>query len=252
MLPVRLTQPFVEQLLADGVKRSVVIDRLLHRIKDDAPPVEALSFDLPVADHMEFEDLTGLFAGTTLDEYIITMNLRQAGYLFGLIRRAGAKKVIEVGRHWGGTTVLIAAAMAGEGQFWSLGDPRILQRYLDQRGLSLPRSIEAQLSSLDEKLGMRAEIVTGDLTAVEVDTGEVDLVFIDGDHKYESVRSDFERFGMRVRVGGAVLFDDAVVDTFFEPRHTAGVKKFVAELQARPDFRLVKTVRRMAHFERTA
>jgi predicted O-methyltransferase YrrM len=85
---------------------------------------------------------------------------------------------------------------------------------------------------------------------VELDTGEVDLVFIDGDHSYAGARSDFERFGRRVRVGGAVLFDDAFDDGVFHVIHTDGVGPVVREIAAGGDYRLVKVVKRLAHLER--
>jgi predicted O-methyltransferase YrrM len=77
-------------------------------------------------------------------------------------------------------------------------------------------------------------------------------VFIDGDHSFDAAMSDFERFGMRTRVGGAVLFDDAVFDGFSEPGHTADVKRVVREVARRGDFRLVRSVRRLVHFERVS
>ena len=146
MLPGKTAQELVEAMCEDEAKRRVLVDVLLHYIKDQAPPVSQMPFDLPVGESLEFENLTGLFAGTTLDEYIITMNVRQAGYIFGLIRRTSPAKVIQVGRHWGGTTVLIAAAMQGRGRFWSFDDPRFLAAYLRQRGRRLPRPIEEELA----------------------------------------------------------------------------------------------------------
>jgi len=108
-----------------------------------------------------------------------------------------------------------------------------------------------QSSRICTGVGLSVESLVGDPRTVDVNTGEVDLVFIDGDHAYEAAKSDFELFGTRARAGGAVLFDDAVTDPFFEPSHTEGVKRLVRELERRPDFRRVKTLRWMVHFERT-
>jgi hypothetical protein len=74
-------------------------------------------------------------------------------------------------------------------------------------------------------------------------------VFIDGDHSYEGVRNDFERFGRRVRVGGAVLFDDACSEGSFET-HSATVGRLVDEIVAGGDFKMAKAVNRLAHLER--
>ena len=42
------------------------------------------------------------------------------GVPVGLVRRMNARKVIEIGRYKGGSTLTIAAAMNGQGQFWSI------------------------------------------------------------------------------------------------------------------------------------
>lgn len=228
----------------------MVVDVLLHHIKDQAPELDQMPFDLPVESDLEFEDLAGLFAGTTLDESLATMNIRQTAYLFGLVRRMEAAKVIEVGRHFGASTLVIAAAMGRKGRLWSIEDPQRIHEYADQRGRTLSRPVEDQVVDVARRFKLNIEPIAGDSRSVEFESGEVDLVFIDGIHAYEVAMSDFERFGMRVRVGGAVLLDDAVKDEFHEPAHTSDVKRVAECIAARPDFRLVKTVRRLAHFER--
>jgi hypothetical protein len=77
----------------------------------------------------------------------------------------------------------------------------------------------------------------------------VDLVLIDGDHTYDGVRADFERFGRRARIGGAVLLDDAFPEQLFNS-HSDTVGRVVQEAVAEGDFRLVKVVDRLAHLER--
>ena len=77
----------------------------------------------------------------------------------------------------------------------------------------------------------------------------MDLVFIDGDHSYEGVRNDFERFGLRVKVGGAVLFDDACDEAPFKT-HAESVGRLIKEVVASGEFRLAKSVNRLAHLER--
>jgi predicted O-methyltransferase YrrM len=141
---------------------------------------------------------------------------------------------------------LIAAAINGEGEFWSvdLGDKEA--RLHGDEG---KRKFDEQIANLCHRLGLRVNLIVGDSRTVEVDTGEVDLVFIDGDHSYEGVRSDFERFGKRVRIGGAVLFDDAFDEGIFKS-HSDTVGRLIHEVIAGGEFRLVKTVNRMAHLER--
>ena len=92
-------------------------------------------------------------------------------------------------------------------------------------------------------------LLVGDSRTIEVDTGEVDLVFIDGDHSYEGVKNDFERFGKRVRIGGAMLFDDAFDEGIFKT-HSDTVGRVVQGIVAEGEFKLVKAVNRLAHLER--
>lgn len=230
--------------------RHIFLDTLNHLIKAGYPGVEHTPFDLPIRGTLGFENLSGLFASTALDEFIITMNVRQSAYLFGLIRQMNAKKVIEIGRQWGGSTLLIAAAMDGQGEFWSIDDPVRLNYDIEVLGRTLDRPVENQVEDVCSRLGLKAQVIVGDSRTVEVDTGEVDLVFIDGNHAYEAAKSDFERFGLRARIGGALLLDDAVYDPFIEPPHTADVKRLVKDIAERKDFRLVKQVKRLVHFER--
>ncbi len=210
------------------------------------PVLDTMPFDLPVTKPLQFEDLAGLFASTSLDHAVIAMTVRQTAYVFGLVRRLKARKVIEVGRYKGGSTLVIAAAMNGEGQFWSID---LGEKEARLHGEGVHRSFDDQIRDIFRRFGLRVDLMIGDSRTIEVETGDVDIVFIDGDHSYEGVRSDFERFGHRVRVGGAVLFDDACSEKHFQT-HSDSVGRLVNEAVASGDFELVKTVDRLAHLER--
>ena len=210
------------------------------------PNLDNMPFDLPMEGRLEFEHLAGLFASTSLDHAVVLMTIRQAAYLFGLVRKMKARKVIEIGRYKGGTTLVIAAAMNGEGELWSI-DVGEKEARLHAHGLSRP--FDDQVSDLCKRFNLGVNLIVGDSRTVEIETGEVDLVVIDGDHSYDGVKNDFKRFGTRVRVGGAVLFDDAFVEGIFKT-HSDTVGRLVHEVIAGGKFRLVKTVNRMAHLER--
>ncbi len=66
-----------------------------------------------------------------------------------------------------------------------------------------------QIRDLCDRFALDVRLLVGDSRTLELDVDDVDLVLIDGDHRYEGVKSDFERWGKRVRVGGHVLLDDA-------------------------------------------
>lgn len=211
------------------------------------PTLDTMPFDLPVPGRaLQFEHLAGLFASTSLDHAVIAMTIRQTAYLFGVIRQMQARKVIEVGRYKGGSTLVIAAAMSGEGQLWSI-DIGEKEARLYQGGSARP--FDQQLADVCRRLGLRVDLIVGDSRTVQVETGEVDLVLIDGDHSYEGAKNDFERFGRRVRVGGAVLLDDTFDEEFFKT-HSDTVGRLVQEIVAEGEFQLVKAVNRLAHLER--
>jgi len=88
----------------------------------------------------------------------------------------------------------------------------------------------------------------GDSRTIPSPCEDPDLVWIDGDHSYGGAKSDFERFGRTVRVGGFVVFDDAF-GKFLAPRHEE-VHRVVQEILALNDFKLVKEVDRLACLQR--
>lgn len=209
------------------------------------PNIDNMPFDLPVEGTLQLEHLAGLFASTSLDHAVISMTVRQTAYLFGLIRQMRVRKAIEIGRYKGGSTLVIAAAMNREGELWSIDIGEKEARL--QGGVTHP--YDEQLASVLRRFGLCVNLIVADSRTVELDTGEVDLVLIDGDHTYEGVRSDFERFGRRVCVGGAVLLDDAFDEGIFKT-HSDTVGRLVGEIIAVGEFRLVEMVNRLAHLER--
>ena len=56
----------------------------------------------------------------------------------------------------------------------------------------------------------------------------VDLLFIDGDHSYDGVRSDYEAYGRLVRPGGLIAFHDIVPGA---PEGVGDVPRFWRELK---------------------
>lgn len=243
VLPTTTLQAIASQICERHV--GILLEALGPRLNRE-PDLDKLPIDLPVDDRLQFEHLAGVFASTSLDHGVITMTIRQAAYLFGLIRHIKASKVIEIGRYKGGSTLMIAAAMDGRGQFWSIDIGEKESRLHHDQG---SRPFDQQISDMFDKFGLKVELIVADTLTVNLDTGEVDLVIVDGDHSYEGVKSDFERFGRRVRVGGAVLFDDAFDEALFKT-HLDSVGRLVSEIVAGEEFRLVKKIDRMAHLER--
>lgn len=64
----------------------------------------------------------------------------------------------------------------------------------------------------------------------------VDVLFIDGDHSYEGVKSDFELYEKEVKSGGLIIFHDIVQDwgqRYGKPtnKFTGGVPQFYSEVK---------------------
>ena len=209
------------------------------------PRLAAIPLDLAPEGSLEFEDLAGLFASTSLNHGVVGMTIRQVAYIFGTARRSGAKKAIEVGRWRGGTTVTISAAMGPGSKLWSIDIGEKEAHLFGER----PASFDVETREFCERFGLDVELLLGDSYTIEVDTGEVDLVLIDGDHSYEGAKNDFERFGRRVRVGGHVLFDDVFPEALFTT-HADTVGRLVEEIIATGDYRLAAKVDRLADLER--
>jgi cephalosporin hydroxylase len=60
---------------------------------------------------------------------------------------------------------------------------------------------------------------------LEMLVDSVDILFIDGDHTYNGVRSDFNNYSKFVKSGGYIVFDD-----YLDFNHSPDVKKFVDDL----------------------
>ncbi len=83
-------------------------------------------------------------------------------------------------------------------------------------GIELPRAGFHSGNPLDRH---GAEIIIGDSHAPEplqaleriLDGEPVDFLFVDGDHRYEGAKQDYEMYGPLVRPGGMVAFHDVCV-----------------------------------------
>ena len=70
---------------------------------------------------------------------------------------------------------------------------------------------------------------TKNLLRLHLDGKQIDFLFIDGDHNYESCKSDWEMYSPLVREGGIIAFHDVMV--------LQGVKDVFAEIQAKKKIR---------------
>lgn len=130
-----------------------------------------------------------------------------------LARLAGpAARVVELGVYEGSSAVVLCRAMA-PGSELHLVDP-----YVDESGWALPANwstfpvaarMAVRRAARHQGPTTRWHIARSQDVGRRWTDGEVDLVFIDGDHSPEGCREDWDVWHGHVRPGGAVAFHDA-------------------------------------------
>lgn len=238
-------------MIRDAIKRAVAASvrttpgkHLLHAAT--APDRRAERFteisDWPAAAR-GFEDLDFLFTSSQLDHGVASLRFDEAALLYRLARDAGAATIVEIGRFKGGSTLLMATAMAAGSTLWSY-DLHIAPRP-DLVGADLDAELLDALQRLGVDAGVHLEV--GDSRTVDLPPGPFDILFIDGDHSYEGAKADFERWGPHVREGGHLLFHDAI-DTGSYGNVYPGVQQLVADVLRSPSFEAAEGAGTIAHF----
>ena len=263
--PLRaMIRPLIEAVAAatvtipSGTLRRALLERIYERDCEMAThalgsrtygsmTLERVPFDLEPTTQLEFEDLAGLLPSTPLAYGVALMTPRQLAYLFGLARRSGARTAIEIGRYKGGGTIALATGMGRNGTLWSIDNGSLEVAWARDQEVT---PYDDQIRDLCDRFSLDVRLLVGDSRTLELDVDNVDLVLIDGDHRYEGVKSDFERWGKRVRVGGHVLLDDA----YPLGPYLGGcdeIQRVVQEAIDEGHFRLRRVVDRLAHLECT-
>ena len=192
-----------------------------------------------------FEDLAFMFRSSQLDHGIASLRFDEAALLFGLVRSLGQATIAELGRYKGGSTVLIAAAMAEGSELWSYD--------LHLHGPDGPRGeeLDRELADALERLGVAdgVRLLVADTRTAEQPPTPCDLVFVDGDHSYEGARADFERWADAIRPGGHLLLHDAVDTGGWGTIHP-GVARLVTEIELDVRFLRARGAGTIAQFVR--
>lgn len=151
--------------------------------------------------------------------------------LGGILAKLRPERALEIGTARGGTLLFltrlaspqatIVSVDLPEGKFgggYSAKRQRYYQRFAQRRQrLHLLRGD----SHSDEML---------DRVKTAFGNQPLDYLFIDGDHRYEGVKSDFEQYSPLVRKGGVIAFHD-IVDGAED--NVGGVPKFWRETKSR-------------------
>ena len=192
-----------------------------------------------------FEDLDFLFTSTQLGHGIASLRLDEAALLFRTARSLGPNAtLVELGRFKGGGTFLLAVAMPPGSELWSY------DLHLEVPDGSSGEELDAELLAALERYSIEGvHVEVADTRTVALPAEELELVFVDADHRYEGVRTDFERWAPLLRVGGHLLFHDAVDDGSWGNDYP-GVRRLVAEVDADARFERLAGAGSIAHFVR--
>ena len=170
-----------------------------------------------------------------------------------LIHSMGARRVLEIGAFRGETTRVMADAVRERAGRVVVIDPMRWSSEVFRNGIA--RHLPAPLARLVTRLEQWSEIASYEpafwstvggkersdvllyralsndralIAREDPELHEFDVVFIDGDHRYEGALSDLVNWGRRVRPGGLVLVHDAT-------SRFPGVMRAIREWSTAPD-----------------
>jgi cephalosporin hydroxylase len=124
---------------------------------------------------------------------IVSQNMNEFNEFILFLKKRNIKNVLEIGMYKGGTAFL----------FKKLLNANVTT--IDIKNL-LPITIALKLKGIQAIQGNSHNKET-----LEKVKGNYDLLFIDGDHAYESVKKDFEMYSPLVKNGGIIAFHDIFI-----------------------------------------
>jgi predicted O-methyltransferase YrrM len=143
-------------------------------------------------------------------EFAALQKPQELSELLWLVEELAPQTVLEIGTYAGGTLYCLCRLAQPDATIVSIDKPmgRFGGHYTDERAeemqMLFPREQQAlKLIQDDSQLPSTLERLEGIL-----DGRKLDLLFIDGDHTYEGVKSDFEMYSPLVREGGMIVFHD--------------------------------------------
>jgi hypothetical protein len=168
------------------------------------------------------------------------------------IARSKATRILEVGVHRAErSTRFIAAALRGSGkcQYWGFDLFAELATSDKLRAEAMPGGhplSRADVEALLSGPGVELQLVAGDTRETlpqSVPTiGLVDVVFLDGGHSYETVRSDWRAVQQLLHPGSVVFLDDYIVGPAADALG-CGVARLVDEIdRSQYDVRLLHPI----------
>ena len=157
-----------------------------------------------------------------------------AWLLYGLVRSMKPQVCVEIGSARGKSACFIGLALKrnGQGKLYAI-DPHMRTNWNDVASVDTHPLIIKNLHTAG--VTDYVEIVRKtSAEAVKNWKPEIDVLFIDGDHSYEGVKADWDRFLPFMKPFGAVIFHDTLWDIRPDPQYQRadmGVPRFVDELR---------------------
>jgi predicted O-methyltransferase YrrM len=139
--------------------------------------------------------------------------------------------ICEIGAAGGGTTFLLARAAASNAKLISLD-----LAFTESRRAA----VEQFASKEQEIICLRKDSHSPETVRAVMDClagRSLDVLYLDGDHSYEGIRSDFQMYAPLVRHGGMIVFHDIVPDHrtrygIETSSYVGGVPQFWEEVKA--------------------
>lgn len=140
---------------------------------------------------MPFEDLIWLFTSDAGSRGIVRLNIAEGALLYKYCKKKRNGILLEIGRKYGGSTVLMASSLC-DGSLYSID-------------IKMHNVVSDHIGLFKDKV----HLITGDSKIIQWKM-PVDLLFIDGDHSYQGVKNDVNKFTPHITAGGYVIFHDVV------------------------------------------
>jgi predicted O-methyltransferase YrrM len=163
---------------------------------------------------------------TNLDDVPATAWTGHRGFANWLVNYLKPKVIVDLGTDWGFSAFCFAMPRIGKvytidnyfgDSFVGEHDGKEKYKFLLNKRKKL---------FLDDNL----EFIKGDFTETsKVWDKKIDILHIDGDHLYESVKNDFETWSQFLNDGGVILMHDTCVEEY-NNNNMYGVKKFFEEI----------------------
>jgi predicted O-methyltransferase YrrM len=179
-----------------------------------------------------FEDFLAVTERVRFRGYTIRAYQKRAEILGVLdrVQKMRARVVVELGTARGGTLYLLCRAAEA--------DATVVSIDLPDGGFGAGfREWKMPLLKSFAGRGQDMHFLRGDSQTTEMverlrgvlDGRLIDFILIDGDHRYEGVKRDFELYSPLVRPGGLIAFHDIVTG---DPKKVGGVPEFWREIRA--------------------